>query len=331
MKLLMMFPDDLPATLAAVRAAPSRHVVALAEAFATADPVDRLALVREVPLRPEGVKIERWEWRTPARRTEQYAILDAFFGVCRTTASAPEMFGHAAAVAYRALIEDTYLAGTDLGGEQWHELRWGLEQVIRFSTAGPRVERPADPDASVPTGGGVRDAHRRWRTGHQLFFPLVQAIVVGLRCFAAAALAADQAAAKEAMVFATDVMRASARALEFAADFAPVTYGSAVRPSMTPPGVPQALSGLMSADHHRMVVSFHELRPIVAGLDVELHDLFDRFVESVDDTYAAHQLVCSRFNGDKVVSLRMNHASDMTAAEVLEQLGQARLRMLRTS
>jgi hypothetical protein len=124
-------------------------------------------------------------------------------------------------------------------------------------------------------------------------------------------------------------MRASARALEYAADFSPAAYAREVRPSMTPPGTPQGLSGLMSADHHRMIGCFHEIRPLVAHLEGELGEFFAEFVRSAEDTYAAHVHVCDRFNGNRVVSLRMSHSNSMTASDVLAQMGRARVRMLR--
>ncbi len=327
----MQFPGDLPGNVHDLRStAPSRHVRTLADALAAggADPRALLALVRDMPMRPDTVKLDRWEWHPATRRSEQFSVLDSFFGVSRAAAGSREMFCHAAAVGYRGLLADTVEFGTDLQPAQWNELRWGLEATIRFGLGAPAA--PA-PDTPVPAGSRPRDPHQRWRTGHQVFFPLVQGILVGVRCFAGATLAGDPATALESLAYATCVMRASARALEFAADFAPDNYGSAVRPSMTPPGVPQALSGLMSADHHELVASFHEIRPVVAALDGEARAAYEAFVDSVELTYHAHRYVCARFNGDRVVSLRMNHASSMSAAEVVDQLGRARVKMLRSS
>jgi hypothetical protein len=330
MRLAMSFPDDLPGRTGDLRGPVSLAVRRLLDALddTVTDPADLLAVLRDIPVRPDGVKLDRWQWHPTTRRTEQFSVLDTFFGISRTSAESPEMFSHAAAVAYRALLAETATFGTDLNASQWNQLRCGLEAVVSFG-AGARMPQPAG--SPVPIGSRHRDPHRRWRAGHQIFFPLVQGVLVGIRCFADAALAADIPAAREAAGFATVVMGASARALEFAADFAPENYGTDVRPSMTPPGTPQPLSGLMSADHHHMVAAFHEVRPVVAALTGELRDLYDAFVDSVEDTYQAHRHVCSRFNGDRVVSLRMNHGSSMAAAEVLDQLGRARVKMLRSS
>lgn len=330
MTLLMMFPADLPGTLDDVRAARSTAVDDLAGVLAgrVGSPAALADRMRGVPLRPEGVKLDRWTWHPVTRRTEQFAILDRYFGVYRVAAGMPEMFGHSAVVAYRTMLDDTAEFGTDLDAYRWNELCSGLEATVRFAAGAPRGPAPR---FTLPAGHRPRDPHRRWRSGHQVFFPLIQGVLVGLRCFAAALLDGDREGAGEAAVFTTDVMRASARALEFAADFPPADYPRSVRPSMTPPGTPQGLSGLMSADHHLMIGCFHEIRTVVADLEGELRELYDEFVRTVETTYAAHVHVCDRFNGDHVVSLRMSHSNSMTASEVLGQLGRARVKMLRST
>ena len=294
-----------------------------------AEPRDQetvLAALRALPIRPASAKLDSWEWHSRTRRSAQFAILDKFFGVSRATAATAELFAHAAAGAYRAMLDDALRSGTSLSDAQWAELCWGLESIIQFCAASPAPDLPAAP---APRGDRPGDPHLRWRTGHQVFFPLVQATLVGLRCFVSAVLDDAPADAATALRFASGVMSASGRALEFAADFTPESYATGVRPSMSPPGTKVGLSGLMSADHHEMVVHFQQLRPIRAVLHGELSLAYDHFVDEVSQTYQAHRHVCARFNGDRMVSLRMNEASATTAAGVLEQLAVARVRMLR--
>lgn len=327
MRLIMMFPDQLPATLDTVRALPSDTVTAVSSALCRS-PETVLAALRDAPLRPDGVKLDHWAWHPLTRRNEQFAILDRFFGVSRSASGVPEMFAHSAAIAYRTLLADTLEFGTDLDAARWNELCAGLEATIRFAVG---ADRRPPPEFAVPPGWRNRDPHRRWRSGHQVFFPLIQAILVGLRCFAHAVFAEHTAEARESAIFTTDVMRSSARALEFAADFSPSAYAQEVRPSMTPPGTPQGLSGLMSVDHHLMIDCFHEIQPIARNLTGDLRTVFDEFVASVQDTYAAHVHVCDRFNGNHVISLRMSHAHSLPASEVLAQMGRARVKLLRPS
>jgi hypothetical protein len=328
MRQMLAFPPDLPATLAEARNSAGTAVREIAAILAGEDRDQETVLeaLRALPVRPPNTKLDRWEWHSRNRRARQFAILDQFFGVCRGTSATGELFGHAAAVAYRAMLDDALRCGTGLSDTQWGELCWGLETIIQFCAAAPAAVRPA---GTAPRGDRPGDPHLRWRTGHQVFFPLVQATLVGLRCFISAVLDDAPGDGAEALRFASRVMAASARALEFAADFTPRSYAASVRPSMTPPGTKIGLSGLMSADHHEMVIHFQQVRPIRAVLDGELSLAYDRFVDEVARTYQAHRHVCSRFNGDRMVSLRMNNASSTTATSVLEQLAAARVRMLR--
>lgn len=328
MRQLLAFPRDLPGSLAEARDSAGTAVRDVAATLA-ADGRDRgavLEALRALPVRPPSAKLDRWEWHSRTRRARQFAVLDQFFGVSRGTSATGELFGHAAAVAYRAMLDDALRSGTGLSDAQWQELCWGLEAIIQFSSAAPAAVRPADP---APRSGRPGDPHLRWRTGHQVFFPLIQATLVGLRCFVSAVLNDASDDATEALRFASRVMGSSARALEFAADFPPHSYATSVRPSMTPPGTKIGLSGLMSADHQEMVVHFQQVRPVQAVLQGEVKLAYDRFVDEVGQTYQAHHHVCSRFNGDRMVSLRMNNASSTSAATVLEQLAAARIRMLR--
>jgi hypothetical protein len=329
MRQLLAFPHELPGTLAEARnsAGPAVREIAAELRAAGRDHGAVLAALRALPVRPHGAKLEFWEWYPQTRRSSQFAVLDQFFGISRGKSATGELFAHAAAVAYRAMLDDTLRSGTSLSDPQWSELCWGLETIIQFCAAAPAAGRPADP---APRGDGAGDPHLRWRTGHQVFFPLVQATLVGLRCFVSAIVddASEQDAA-EALRFASRVMSASGRALEFAADFTPGSYASSVRPSMAPPGARIGLSGLMSADHHDMVLLFQQVRLVRAMLGGELGVAYDRFVDTVAQTYSAHRHVCARFNGDRMVSLRMNNATSTTAADALEQLAAARVRMLR--
>jgi hypothetical protein len=330
MRQVLALPGDLPGTFAEARhsAGPAVREIAAALAAGARDQETMPDALRALPLRPPAAKLERWEWHSRSRRARQFAILDQFFGVTRATSATGELFGHAAALAYRTMLEDAQRSGTGLNDAQWNELCWGLETIIQFCAAAPPPARPA---GRAPRGRAPRDPHLRWRTGHQVFFPMVQAILVGLRCFVSAVLDDASEEAAQALAFASRIMCASARALEFAADFTPHSYATSVRPSMTPPGTKMGLSGLMSADHHEMVVHFQQVRPIQAVLRGELSLAYDRFVDTVTQTYQAHRHVCTRFNGDQMVSLRMNDATSMTAAAALEQLAAARVRMLRVS
>src|SRR5947209_15853247 len=109
MRQLLLFPADLPKTVDAARATQSADVLRLAEALdrGLESPPAILETLRGARLRPAGVELDRWEAHSSSRRAEQFAILDTYFGVNRTTAAAQQMFCHAAVLAYRTMLEET--------------------------------------------------------------------------------------------------------------------------------------------------------------------------------------------------------------------------------
>lgn len=327
MRLLLAFPEDLPSDMEQLRAIPSPAVITAAQAIeaGSLDPIALLAVLRPMGLRPDGVKIDRWTSKSSGRRATQFTVLDDFFGVNRVAAGAPEMFSHSAVVAYRTFLTDSVEFGSGLEPDSWNAIRHGLETVICFAVGS---DLPRSIDIAVPSGHRNGDPHRRWRSGHQVFFPLIQAIVVGLQCFVSAVTTRSPQRAEAAMNLATEAMAASAAAMRFAADFSPTDYTRYIRPSMTPPGVAQSLSGLMSADHHHLVHAFHELRPLVADLDERIVPAFEAFCAATRGTYDAHVHVCDHFRGNEVASLRMSQSHSMTASDVLTQMGEARMRIL---
>lgn len=331
MKLVLLCAESLPASRRDMVSTPATaDVAAVAGLLAPGQPTEAELLARLdlTPVRPPGVKLARPDLVADrSRRDEHFAIHDRFFGVFRADGEAPELFAHGLLVGYRDILREALRCGTTLTAEQWGDLRWGLEEAVRYATGAP----PADPrPLPPPTGTGRRDPHRRWRAGHHAFFPLIQAVVVGLSCLQSAVVDADEATAAEALRFAAASMRASAAAMRFAADFLPAEYAGAVRVAMAPPYLPVGLSGVMSEDHVRLVHFFHALREIVPGRHGELPELRDRFVDVVESAYEAHIGVCSRFDGDQIVSLRMSRTSTATAVGVLDQLERSRLKTLRS-
>jgi hypothetical protein len=336
MKLVLLAADSLPRTIGELRRDPASAeaeagagaiAAALAEAIMPAAVMlERLA---SIPVRPPGVKIARPDYGTPrSRKDVHFAIHDRFFGVFRACGDAPELFAHAVLVGYRDVLREALDCGTTLSEALWGDLRWGLEEAIRFAYGvPPRQPRPLPP----PVGTGRRDPHRRWRAGHHAFFPLIQAVVVGLNCFQSAILDDDMPVAAGSLQFATAVMRASSSAMRFAADFLPAEYAAMVRIAMAPPYLPVGLSGVMAEDHVRLIRCFHELREILPGIPAELRVFRDSFIEAVDAAYAAHSGVCARFGGEHIVSLRMSQGSSGSAVGVLAQLRKSRLKALRSA
>jgi hypothetical protein len=330
MKLVLLMPEHLPQNVAAVRRAPCpdgfTDVMERLDSHPTAGRL--LTALADVPPRPNRAKLARHETLAlHDRRERQHAVIDDYFGVLRVQGDAPEAFAHGLLLAYRVFLEDGVQCGTGLSPEHWSELAWSLEEALRFIAG----RRPVPLRLrALPAGTAPSDPHRRWRVGHQIFFPIVQGIVVALNCAHAALLGGRHDLAAQGFRLATILMGGSACALRFAGDFPAGDYAKAVRPSMTPPFTPESLSGLMSRDHAAMVHLFGQLGVLSAHLPAALRELYDRFVASTESTYDAHRGICTRFDGDHVVSLRMSASSPVTAAGVLDQIKQARLRVLRS-
>ena len=154
------------------------------------------------------------------------------------------------------------------------------------------------------------DPERRWLIGHQLFFAVLQGVVVGLNCFNRAAAEGDKEGATEAMSLATALMHSSAVAITFTSDFGPVDYEARIRPAMEPPAVRPGFSGLQTRDHAHLVSLFGRVRSTLVDLGTGMAGgFFEEFVDATVTAYDAHRYVCARFGGDVLPSLRMAAAS----------------------
>lgn len=331
MKLVMLRPAYLPTDVGALRSGPVTDAVAelgppvAARALSDAE---LLARLDAVPVRPAGIKLDRSAFAGGLSRKERhFAVHDGFFGVFRATDPVTELIAHCTLVGYRTVLREAVRCGATLDDEQWGRLRHGIEAVVAYTLGLPIGEpRPA----SVPVGREPLDPHRRWRSGHHVFFPLIQAIVLALGCFQSALNAGRRDTADEALAFATVAMTASGDAMRFASDFPSGDYSGAVRPAMAPPYLPAGLSGVMSEDHDLLIRRFRELREVFPTLDGPLVARREEFITAVEATYEAHQRVCARFDGEHVVSLRMSADSAAKAVGVLAQLERSRLSTLRS-
>ncbi|MFD0635618.1 hypothetical protein [Catenulispora yoronensis] len=327
----MVRPTYLPTDVGSLRSGPVTAAVAelgpLVARRALSD-TELLARLADVPIRPPGIKLDRSAFTGGLPRKERlFAVHDGFFGVFRAADAATELLAHCALVGYRTVLREAVRCGATLDDEQWGRLRHGIEATIAYILGLP-IGAPQP--APVPIGNAALDPHRRWRSGHHMFFPLIQAIVLGLGCFQSAVNAGRIEAADEALAFATVVMSASGDAMCFASDFQPGDYGGAVRPAMAPPYLPVGLSGVMSEDHDLLIRRFRELREVFPTLDGPLAARREEFITAVEATYDAHKRVCAKFDGEHVVSLRMSTDSTAKAVGVLEQLERSRLNTLRS-
>lgn len=221
---------------------------------------------------------------------------------------------------------------------EWQEMFAGLDALLRYASGDglkegvPVVLRPAPRHTAANY-----DPEWRWLIGHQLFFAMLQGVIVGLNCYleASAAAAGDPdgeaaADADGAVRVAAAFMRSSAAAIKFTSDFGPVDYEARVRPAMSPPAVREGFSGLQTRDHAHLISLFARMRESGAARgDGPASEAFEQFVEATVTAYEAHKFICARFGGDVLPSLRMAAASrgrtTQAGLTALRQLMRARL------
>jgi len=251
---------------------------------------------------------------------------DAFFGIVRSDEQTMDVFADAVHTTFDGLVREVEFAGTDLDQLDWHVLCSAFEAMVERCAARSPAPQPA---ARPPAPTGRMGPSHRWQVGHRVFFVLTQGLIVALRSFAAALSTQDIEAARAGLRLAALLLDASAAAFKFTGEFNARQYERSVRPSMEPPAVSEGFSGLLSPDHQYLVRVTAALRPVLAGLpDTALAADHQALVSALRGVYATHKYVCSRFAGDTEPSLRTAQGSGKAAVQVLDSLGQARVKCL---
>jgi hypothetical protein len=292
------------------------------------DPIARTALRRRLAARLSRVTEGAPDPRSRPAEDGQ-AEHDRYFQVTRCAASPADSFAAGLLLAHVVAYEDCQEMGVTLLTEsEWGEQFAGLEALLRLASISWRTPALPSP-AGWRTGPGY-DPARRWLTGHQLFFSLIQGAIVGLNWFGTAIEAGPSAEADQALQLAAAFMRSSAVAMKLTSDFAPEDYETAVRPAMAPPRVRAGFSGLQTRDHAYLVRLFGRLKPVFLTLD--RREAHQEFIESVVSAYAAHEFICARFRGDVLPSLRMEAASrgkiQRPGTAVIREMMRARLALV---
>jgi hypothetical protein len=327
-RLTLPYPGALPSdrTELAIAAKDLLDGADLAATFE--DPIARTAL--QLRLTARESQVAKAAPGVPGRQADDgQAEHDRYFQVVRSCASPADSFATGLLLAHVVAYENCREMGVTLLAEpEWGEQFAGLEALVRL--AGPSGRTPALPSpAGWRTGPGY-DPARRWLTGHQLFFSLIQGAIVGLNWFATATTAGQTAEADQALHFAAAFMRSSAVVMKMTSDFAPEDYERTVRPAMAPPKVRAGFSGLQTRDHAYLVRLFGKLKPVFLTLGAR--EAHQEFTESVVSAYAAHEFICARFRGDVLPSLRMEAASrgktQRPGTTVIREMMRARLALV---
>ncbi|MFY1652741.1 hypothetical protein ACN27J_17845 [Solwaraspora sp. WMMB762] len=270
-----------------------------------------------------------------------YQEHDRYFQIRRTRQAPESAFLHALAIAHLAVRENVEENGLSQLSDGYVAQLWlGLESLYRYAghdvdnqpigVLDQPVQRPPHPQSNGTDPGDSDAAAERWLIGHQFFFTLMQGAITGLNCFLGASADGDEAEARAALRVATAFMRSSAAAFRFTSDFSPVDYERLIRPAMAPPAVRAGFSGLQTRDHAHLMALFTEVRAMRSKIGpARLGSAFDEFVEATVEAYEAHQLICARFGGDVLPSLRMAARSagrsTSPGVQVVRQMMRARL------
>jgi hypothetical protein len=206
----------------------------------------------------------------------------------------------------------------------WEALMNLLRAYLRLPTARRRRARP-QPEMPHDTAHPMR----RWIVGHHVFAAITQGVIWALQRFEQAARQQRLEDAEAALRLTSELFTASAAAFRFAAGFDPKHYDQVIRPSMSPPVVPEGFSGGMSVDHGHLITVMRRLREPLAAARALHADAHAEMSAALAQVYDDHKFVCARFGGDELPSLRMQRQSTPpTSVDMLERFKERRTEMI---
>jgi hypothetical protein len=259
--------------------------------------------------------------------SDLYEEHDLFFGAIRVTGNPVEVFTRTLLEALRSQLNDAVSAGVGLGAAEWSQLldsfRSTFSLLWRVGVAGTDFEAGTKPRASADEvraeSVGV-DPLVRWRLGHQVFFALIQALIVAVGCLSETLdeTPDDTEGARRLIEDATVLMIGSGASLSYAGDFTRGLYADVVRPAMLPPHINAKFSGLQLRDHRMLLRQLNQVKPLLTTSEPTVRASYGQLLDAMSTAYEAHVMVCSRFGGDREPSLR-TPGSKVPAADVLER------------
>lgn len=279
---------------------------------------------------------------TPSKYTEAerktlpedlYEEHDLFFGAIRVTGESVETFVYTMLEALRSQLDDALSEGISLSSGERAELReafWTtFHMVWRIGVAGTPFESAArvhTQGTDTRTGDVKGGPLIRWRLGHQVFFALIQALIVSVGCLEECLRddPDDVDSACRLLEDATALMIGSGASLRYAGDFTRTHYTDSVRPAMMPPHINAKFSGLQLRDHRILLKLLHRVKPLVASPAPAVDKSYRLLLDAMSTAYDAHISVCSRFGGDRESSLR-TPGSTVPAVEVLQRFRDRRV------
>lgn len=252
---------------------------------------------------------------------------DQYCKIVRYTKATPAAYLHAVCSSIGILMADLAEAPSSIEASRLEHVAASLRASIAFALNEPMpagvVELRRAPVAIHD------DAHaRRWIRGHQVFTTICQCLIFGFDSLEEAADVQSHEGMKQAAQLISDLLLASAHALEYTGDFSAEIYETVIRVSMCQPFQPPGFSGLLSIDHRHLVKRMKAMKPTMQRLSEALPDHYQGIQTSLAAVYASHKFVCSRFVGADKPSLLMAEQQESNAIEQLDRFEKMRLRSL---
>src|SRR5262249_8774994 len=161
-----------------------------------------------------------------------YEEHDAFFFVVRTGGGPAQGFTRTLLESYGSLLLDALASGVTLPPAEWRNLRSAYEAMLAYVREAVSIApQPAHRPLAADVVEGPEDPLLRWRLGHQVFFAMIQSLIVATNCTMHALECEDIGRAAAGLELATVLMWGSAASLRFAGDFSPESYETVVRPA----------------------------------------------------------------------------------------------------
>jgi hypothetical protein len=157
-------------------------------------------------------------------------------------------------------------------------------------------------DMDDATGTAIADPWARFRTGHWVFVPLIQAGILSIAVARRALAKCDRVKLRQALGLLVEVFTIAPAAFRAAGDLDADAYVTVVRPTMLEAG--KDFSGTWMGDHAALL---RELRGLFDEADFTAPDfipLIGRLRLALAATYKAHGVVCTELVGDDAPSLR---------------------------
>jgi hypothetical protein len=256
-------------------------------------------------------------------------IHDEFFSVKRVDGDRADIF-------VEMLIRANWMLFADIEQTPFAVERAKLDTIdaaFRMLTAWV-LGTPGRPVSRVTTwtsSGTDRQSMQRWIRGHQIFAALTQGLIAAFTELKSALIADDAGPTMGATVdLAVALLHGAGASFEFTGDMPSDDYMTIIRPSMTPPLVPDSFSGLLSSDHRVLVGMLRGMKPLLDSLHERRPEAHARIADALSEVYDSHRFVCERLVG-KSPSLMMSTVSTKTGGDQIEKFKRLRMKAFEPS